>query len=257
MSESERHYSPAEISRLLGVSAKALRLYEARGLVKARRASNGWRVYGRAEIGRLTQVLALKALRLPLSRIAELMQGVSLDQTLAAHERVLGREAAQAVRALGLVRAARGKLAAGEALSIDDLATLAKETAMTRNPTAADELRDLISPFVAKHFSEADIERVRQVAPPVDREQVARNWDEIFAEAQELMDAGDSTSPRAVALGRRWKAAVTAFSPDPEMQAKSAAVWKEALADPETAPRLPVGPAVFAFVGDILQQADA
>jgi DNA-binding transcriptional MerR regulator len=254
MSESERHYSPAEISRLLGVSAKALRLYEARGLVKARRASNGWRVYGRAEIGRLTQVLALKALRLPLSRIAELMQGVSLDQTLAAHERVLGREAAQAVRALGLVRAARGKLAAGEALSIDDLATLAKETVMTRKTTTA-EMGELMKPFIAKHFSDGDIENARQAAQPYDKDQVARDWNEIFAEGQELMDAGDSTSPRAIALGRRWKAAVTAFSPDPEMQAKSAAVWRDALADPETVAKLPVGPAVFAFVRKIWEAA--
>jgi len=250
MPDPERHYSPTEVSRLLGVSPKALRLYEARGLVKAARASNGWRVYGRAEIARLTQVLALKALRLPLTRIAELMTGVSLDQTLAAHELVLKREAAQAARALGLVRAARGKLAAGEALSIDDLATLAKETVMTRKATT-DEMRDLMKPFVAKHFTDDDIEKAKQAAPPYDKDQVARDWNEIFAEAQELMDAGDTTSPRALALAARWKAARGAFSPNPEMQAKAAGVWRDALADPETAPKLPVGPAVFAFVRKI------
>ena len=65
MPEQDRHFSPAEVSRRLGVSPKALRLYEARGLVTAVRTSNGWRAYGRAEIARLHQVLALKALRLP------------------------------------------------------------------------------------------------------------------------------------------------------------------------------------------------
>jgi DNA-binding transcriptional MerR regulator len=254
--EPQRFYSPAEVSRLLGVSPKALRLYEARGLVTAMRASNGWRVYGRAEIARLTQVLALKALRLPLARIAELINGVSLDQALAAHEQVLRRDAAQAARALRLVRTARGKLAAGEALSIDDLATLAKETVMTRKSTPK-EMGELLMPFVARHFSDADLERTRQAAGDFDRDQVAKDWDLLLTEVKALMEAGDSTSPQAVSVARRWKAGVEAFSIEPEMQAKARAVWQDALADPETAPRLPIDPGVFAFVRQILQQAGA
>ena len=255
MPQAERHLSPAEVSRLLGVSPKALRLYEARGLVTAVRTSNGWRVYGRTEITRLTLVLALKALRLPLARIAELINGVSLDQTLAAHEQVLKREAAQAARALSLVRAARGKLAAGQALSIDDLATLAKETVMTRNTTAA-EMRDLLQPFTTKHFTSDDIRKARESAPPFDQEQVSRDWEQLFAEVHALMAAGDSTSPEALAVARRWKAMVNAFSPDPNLKAKAQAVWQDAMADPEVAPKLPIDPGVFAFIGKVLQQAD-
>ena len=41
MPAQERHFSPAEVSRRLGVSPKALRLYEARGLVTAVRGQNG------------------------------------------------------------------------------------------------------------------------------------------------------------------------------------------------------------------------
>jgi DNA-binding transcriptional MerR regulator len=255
MPQAERHLSPAEVSRLLGVSPKALRLYEARGLVTAVRTSNGWRVYGRTEITRLTLVLALKALRLPLARIAELINGVSLDQTLAAHEQVLKREAAQAARALSLVRAARGKLAAGQALSVDDLATLAKETVMTRNTTAA-EMRDLLHPFTTKHFTSDDIQKARESAPPFDQEQVSRDWEQLFAEVHALMAAGDSTSQEALAVARRWKAMVNAFSPDPNLKAKAQAVWQDAMADPEVAPKLPIDPGVFAFIGKVLQQAD-
>jgi hypothetical protein len=69
------HLSPAEAASKLGVSAKALRVYERHGLVKPVRGANGYRAYGPAEMVRLHQVLALKALGLPLSKIAGLLAG--------------------------------------------------------------------------------------------------------------------------------------------------------------------------------------
>lgn len=50
----------AEVARRLGVSGKALRLYEARGLVRAGRTAAGWRVYGPEQIARRHPILALK-----------------------------------------------------------------------------------------------------------------------------------------------------------------------------------------------------
>jgi DNA-binding transcriptional MerR regulator len=250
----ERHYSPAEVSRLFGVSSKALRLYETRGLIRAVRTANGWRCFGRAEIARLHQVLALKALRLSLARIAELLNGgVSLDQILAAHEKALADEATQAARALGLVRAARAKLAAGRSLSIDDLATLAKETTMPLKLNMTDA-GQLMKPLIHKHFTDADLEEVKRDAAPYDRDKVARQWDELLVEADHLTKIGDVTSPEAVALARRWKASVAGFSVDPAMRAKAQAVWADAMADPEVAPKLPINPDVFAFVRRVLEQ---
>ncbi|HEY2177939.1 MAG TPA: MerR family transcriptional regulator [Caulobacteraceae bacterium] len=247
MSSVERHYSPAEVSRLLGVSPKALRLYDERGLVKAVRAANGWRVYGRAEIARLTQVLTLKALRLTLARITELMGGVSLDQTLAAQESALAGEAADAVRALGIVRAARAKLARGEPLSIDDLSTLAKETVMPLK-SGQKELGQLLDPHVRAHFNDAEIAETGR--RPFDQEQIGAQWDALIAEAKALMAKGDPTSPAALDLARRWKAQVDQFTRgDPGVAAKVQAVWTDALADPTKAPALPLNPEMFAFVG--------
>jgi DNA-binding transcriptional MerR regulator len=244
----ERHYSPAEISRLLGVSPKALRLYEARGLIRAVRAANGWRCFGRAEITRLHQVLALKALRLPLARIAELLNGgVSLDQILAAHERALADEATQAARALGLVRAARAKLAAGRSLSIDDLATLAKEITVPLK-SGQKELGQLLEPHVRGHFSEAEMEAT--AGRDFDQEKIGAEWDGLIAEATALMAEGDPASPAALDLARRWKAQVEQFTRgDAGVAARVQAVWTDAMADPKAAPALPLNPEIFAFVG--------
>src|SRR5579875_3908271 len=83
-----RHFSPAEAAARLGVSVKALRVYERRGLVRPLRTAAGWRTYGPDEIARLHQVMALRSLGLPLSRIAVLLAGRSadLDAVLALQE---------------------------------------------------------------------------------------------------------------------------------------------------------------------------
>ncbi|HXQ46289.1 MAG TPA: MerR family transcriptional regulator, partial [Caulobacteraceae bacterium] len=61
MNQQPRFFSPAETARRLKVSTKALRLYEALGLVNPVRTSRGWRTYGPDQMVRLHQVLALKS----------------------------------------------------------------------------------------------------------------------------------------------------------------------------------------------------
>jgi DNA-binding transcriptional MerR regulator len=248
-----RQYSPAEVTRLLGVSPKALRLYESRGLIKAVRTANGWRAFGRAEIEQLHLVLALKALRLPLSRIGELLAAgrVGLAEVLAVHERALIADAAKAERALRLVREARSRLARGETLSVDDIATLAKETPMSFK-SGQKELGALLEPHVRAHFSDADITQARDF----DQEQIGREWDALIGEARALMAADDWQSERAKDLGRRWKAEVAKFTQgDQAVADKVYGVWQDAMADPKAAPRLPLDPAIFAFVGKIFATA--
>ncbi|HEY8699042.1 MAG TPA: MerR family transcriptional regulator, partial [Rhizomicrobium sp.] len=60
--EPHRYLSPAETAKRLGVSVKALRLYEQRGFVKPLRTRSHWRAYGPEQIARLHQVVALKRL---------------------------------------------------------------------------------------------------------------------------------------------------------------------------------------------------
>jgi DNA-binding transcriptional MerR regulator len=248
----DRHLSPAEAARRLGVSVKALRLYESRGLVAPLRSQSDWRAYGPEQMARLHQVLALKRLGLSLARIAELLSGkaTTLASVLALQEQVLAEEGARVNRALRLVRAARTKLAAGQSLSIDDLATLTKETTMSTKPTQS-EMKTIFDPFVEKHFSAAEVEDIAK--QPFDQEKVARNWDEIIAEAKRLMAIGDPGSPAALDLARRWKAQVEAFTKgDAAMNQRVKAVWDDAMADPKAAPKLPLNPEIFAFMGQAM-----
>src|SRR6185312_2688871 len=96
--------SPTETATRFGVSIKALRLYESRGLLKPLRTEAGWRTYGPDQVARLHQILAGTG---------------SLEPVLELQERVLAREGDRLARALELVRAARARLRDGQTLSVD------------------------------------------------------------------------------------------------------------------------------------------
>jgi hypothetical protein len=77
----------------------------------------------------LHQVIALKNFGFPLSRIAIFLSGnlPDLASLLESHEQVLHQEAKRVDRALGLLSAARAKLAEHGGLSTDDFMNLTKE----------------------------------------------------------------------------------------------------------------------------------
>src|SRR6188768_2296268 len=69
----------AEVARLTGLTARALRFYEARGLVLPLRTASGRRHYGPAELERLHQIVAMKRAGLTLAQIQRLTAGRQLD----------------------------------------------------------------------------------------------------------------------------------------------------------------------------------
>ena len=63
MRSSAQVLNPSDAARQLGVSAKALRLYEQRGLIAPLRTAAGWRAYGPDEMTRASEIVALRAIR--------------------------------------------------------------------------------------------------------------------------------------------------------------------------------------------------
>jgi DNA-binding transcriptional MerR regulator len=249
--KADRHLSPAETARLLGVSVKALRLYEQHGLVTPCRTAAQWRVYGPAELAQLHQVIALKRLGFPLARIAALTAGkaVRLDTVLAAQEQALQRDAERTAGALALVRAARARLQRRESLSIDDLAKLTTETTMTTKATP-EEMKAIFDPLIEKTYTQQDLDALKARGTTFDQADITRQWDALFAEARELMAKGDPTSPAALDLARRWGALVGQFTGgDPKLAEGARKVWTDAMADPKASQKLPIDPAMFAFIG--------
>ena len=126
-----------ECAARIGLSKRALRLYEEHGLIRPRRTQKGWRLYGADEIARLHEILALKRVGLSLQRITALLQGKAVDLAgiLDIQHDLLADQRERAEQGLALVRAAQAKLAAGTSLTADELIRLAKEANMTETTT--------------------------------------------------------------------------------------------------------------------------
>lgn len=117
----------SQAARRLGISTKALRLYEQRGLVSPPRTVAGWRAYGPTEIDRASDVVSLRALGLSLAQIARVLDGDAdgLEPALAAHQTALEERIRALGAAAGKVRDLRDGLARGRKPTLGDLAGLA------------------------------------------------------------------------------------------------------------------------------------
>ncbi len=126
MSSSAQFLNPAEAAKRLGVSAKALRLYEQRGLIAPVRTAAGWRAYGPDEMARVAEIAALRELGLSLSQVARVLGGYSesLEPALAAHQAVLEGRVHHLVGVVDKVRRLRADLGNGQAPAASELARL-------------------------------------------------------------------------------------------------------------------------------------
>lgn len=118
--------SAAEAAKRLGVSVKALRLYEQRGLVAPGRTPAGWRAYGPAQMTQAAEIVALRSLGLSLAQIARALGGEpdGLEPALTAHQARLEGQMHELVGMIEKVRGIRADLARGEAPARGELAHL-------------------------------------------------------------------------------------------------------------------------------------
>ena len=207
----ERWFGPGETARRLGVTSKALRVYEREGLIVPYRAESGWRLYGPIQLARLHHIIVLRDLGLPLKSIKQLMASQSrLREVLRLQRESLEARQAKISHAIELIKAAECRLDEGRDLSLDDLATLTRET-VVQQPIS---IKDFQSRFIA-HLSERDptgeanraIEQVKEAAQSGDFDKtfIQAEMKALFAEARRLMDTGDINSEPAKQIVRRLR----------------------------------------------------
>ena len=158
-----RFLSPSEAARRLGVSAKALRLYEQRGLVAPGRTAAGWRAYGPDEMARASEIVALRALGLSLAQVARVLKGdpEGLVSALAAHQTALEDQIRQLGATVEKVRGLRADLAQGRAPATGELSRLLGP---------ANELRvafELPWPWGGELFELTDIRSLNYIIGPL------------------------------------------------------------------------------------------
>ena len=78
-----------EVSRLTGISVRALHYYDTEGLLRPRRASmSGYRLYAREDLERLQLILLFRALEFPLKEVKEILDSPGFDRTQALEQQI-------------------------------------------------------------------------------------------------------------------------------------------------------------------------
>jgi DNA-binding transcriptional MerR regulator len=163
VSSSAQFLNPAEAARRLGVSVKALRLYEQRGLIAPARTAAGWRAYGPDEMARVAEIAALRELGLSLNQVARVLEGnsESLEPVLAAHQAALESRVHQLVDAVDKVRRLRADITGGRALAACELAHLLRPVS---NFTVG---FDLPWPWGGERFELHDVRSLNYIIGPL------------------------------------------------------------------------------------------
>lgn len=163
MSSSAQFLNPSEAAMRLGVSAKALRLYERCGLVSPTRTAAGWRVYGPAEMARASEIAALRALGLGLAQVARVLRGDAqdLESALAAHQATLEDRARQLAETAEKVHDLRVQLAQGHAPGARELARLLESSGQLNVAF------DLPWPWGGERFELRDVRALNYIIGPL------------------------------------------------------------------------------------------
>ncbi len=163
MSRSKQFLSPSEAAARLGVSSKALRLYEQRGLLVPVRSEAGWRTYGPSEMARAAEIVALRGLGLSLAQVSRVLKGDPqfLEPALAAHQEALEARIRGLADTVEKVRGLRVDLARGETPRVSQLARMVQT-----NPEIGVAF-DLPWPWGGERFELRDIRPLNYIIGPL------------------------------------------------------------------------------------------
>src|SRR5262245_48467343 len=108
-SASKETYRIKELAELTGLSVRALHHYDRLGLLRARRGTSGYRIYGPEDVAVLEQIVALKFIGISLRDIKRLLRTErrELSNVLAAQRLVLEEKRRRLDLAIDAVREAQ------------------------------------------------------------------------------------------------------------------------------------------------------
>lgn len=179
MGSTTRYLHASEAARRLGVSIKALRVYEQRRLVVPTRSYAGWRIYGPEEMARAAQVVALRALGLGLAQAAHVLDGPSagIETALAEHQAALEARLQHVTGMVGRVQALRHARSHAEA------------SAQPRQRAALRVQFELPWPWNGEVFALQDIRSINYIVGP------------LFSGKTRLAQRLAATLPNAIFIG--------------------------------------------------------
>ncbi len=199
-----------EVARRTGLSARALRFYEARGLVAPLRTASGRRIFGRGDLERLNRIVALKLAGFSLADIARILDGdgrPGLARVLRAQLATIEAQRAGLDTAADTLRRALSRIDDGERLDAATSCSLIIQgkQIMTEAKQWEDLTRRYLSPEGASDFV--------RTPPPNGFDQAAYSaqWAALGAKIKAALPL-DPASAEAQALLAQWNGLLAPFT---------------------------------------------
>ncbi|OAN57258.1 MerR family transcriptional regulator [Sphingomonas sp. TDK1] len=210
----------AEVSRRTGVSARALRFYEARGLLKPLRTASGRRHYGAAALSTLHHILALKRAGLTLAQIQRLLNGRSqnLAALIDAQLAHLETQAAEIERSRQLLLQTKSRVERSEPIDVATFCSLIEQGERQMNSKAQ---WDAVASHYLTDAERGDFAATLATLPDgFDQAAYAARWKALGDRIKAALPL-DPASAAAQALLGEWSALLAPFNAvaTPAMQA--------------------------------------
>lgn len=196
----------AEVVRRTGLTSRALRFYEARGLLAPLRTHNGRRLYGSAELERINQLVALKKAGLTLAQIGRVTERrpIDLARLVDAQLEALTVQATALANARTLLLTVKSRIDQGAPI---DVATFC---ALIRNGEKLME-QDAWQAVTDRYFSpEARADWAAQTPVEFNSEQYNEQWRDLGGRIHAALPI-DPGSTQAQAFVDEWFALLKPF----------------------------------------------
>ena len=240
-----------DVAKRTGVTSRALRFYEARGLLKPLRTYSGRRLYGRGELERIQQILALKRAGLSLAQIGKLTAHGSMDlgAVVDAQLKVIEERKAELDEAKALLLSVKSRIDRGEPV---DAATFCSLIRQGDKIMEAQDWKKVTGRYFSKEEQARWSETMKDAPAEFDQEEYGRKWKNLGARVEAAIPSGPD-SPEAQALYDEWQALLAPFKAvaTPEMMQGATRLYERMDEWHGEAPAAPFTPQAFAFIQEI------
>jgi DNA-binding transcriptional MerR regulator len=240
-----------DVARRTGLTSRALRFYEARGLLKPLRTHSGRRLYGGGEIERIQQILALKRAGLSLAQIGKLTARGAMDlgAIVEAQLEVIEQRKSELEQAKALLFSVKSRIDRGELVDAETFCSLIRQGDKIME---AEDWKKVTDRYFSEEERERWAERMNDAPAEFDQAEYSRKWKELGERVQAAIPLGPD-SAEARALYDEWQALLAPFTAvaTPEMMKGASRLYERMDEWHGEVPQAPFTPEAFRFIQEI------
>ncbi|MEO7865678.1 MAG: MerR family transcriptional regulator [Sphingomicrobium sp.] len=239
-----------DVVKRTGLTSRALRFYEARGLIEPLRTYSGRRLYGPAELERINQIVALKRAGLTLAQIGALTRGRSLDLAALIDAQLVALDAKriELEEARDLLLTVKSRIDRGEPVDAATFCSLISNEELIMTEKQWTDVTD-------RYFTpEQKAEFAKRMPPPgeFDQEEYNRKWADLSARVEAVIPLGPD-SKEALTLFNEWQELLKPFTDvaTPAMMTGVSNFYEHMDEWKSEVPNAPFSPEVFKFIQEV------